>query len=69
MCSVRGERGVSLFRGILAKCTYSQTNRQIVIDFFLWPFVSKDDLENAKYISRLFATRHKFYKQNKICTE
>ncbi|XP_039105444.1 tyrosine-protein phosphatase non-receptor type 14 [Hyaena hyaena] len=28
-----------------------------------------DDLENAKYISRLFATRHKFYKQNKICTE
>ncbi|KAJ7407020.1 Tyrosine-protein phosphatase non-receptor type 14 [Willisornis vidua] len=28
-----------------------------------------DDLENAKYISRLFASRHKFYKQNKICTE
>ncbi|KFW93259.1 Tyrosine-protein phosphatase non-receptor type 14 [Phalacrocorax carbo] len=28
-----------------------------------------DDLENAKYISRLFAARHKFYKQNKICTE
>ncbi|XP_037352699.1 tyrosine-protein phosphatase non-receptor type 14 [Talpa occidentalis] len=28
-----------------------------------------DDIENAKYISRLFATRHKFYKQNKICTE
>lgn len=29
----------------------------------------KDDLENAKYISRLFSARHKFYKQNKICTE
>ncbi|XP_036058390.1 tyrosine-protein phosphatase non-receptor type 14 isoform X1 [Onychomys torridus] len=28
-----------------------------------------DDIENAKYISRLFTTRHKFYKQNKICTE
>ncbi|XP_038250942.1 tyrosine-protein phosphatase non-receptor type 14 [Dermochelys coriacea] len=28
-----------------------------------------DDIENAKYISRLFAARHKFYKQNKICTE
>ncbi|XP_054940051.1 tyrosine-protein phosphatase non-receptor type 14 isoform X5 [Physeter macrocephalus] len=28
-----------------------------------------DDIENAKYISRLLATRHKFYKQNKICTE
>nr|XP_056709049.1 tyrosine-protein phosphatase non-receptor type 14 [Euleptes europaea]XP_056709050.1 tyrosine-protein phosphatase non-receptor type 14 [Euleptes europaea] len=28
-----------------------------------------DDLENAKYISRLFAVKHKFYKQNKICTE
>ncbi|XP_044798642.1 tyrosine-protein phosphatase non-receptor type 14 isoform X2 [Bubalus bubalis] len=28
-----------------------------------------EDIENAKYISRLFATRHKFYKQNKICTE
>uniref|UniRef100_A0A5F9CWQ5 Tyrosine-protein phosphatase non-receptor type n=1 Tax=Oryctolagus cuniculus TaxID=9986 RepID=A0A5F9CWQ5_RABIT len=28
-----------------------------------------DDIENAKYISRLFGTRHKFYKQNKICTE
>ncbi|NXG48926.1 PTN14 phosphatase, partial [Psilopogon haemacephalus] len=28
-----------------------------------------DDLENAKYISRLFSARHKFYKQNKICTE
>ncbi|NWU98964.1 PTN14 phosphatase, partial [Upupa epops] len=28
-----------------------------------------DDLENAKYISRLFAARHKFYKQNKICIE
>uniref|UniRef100_A0A8C0RD79 Tyrosine-protein phosphatase non-receptor type n=1 Tax=Canis lupus familiaris TaxID=9615 RepID=A0A8C0RD79_CANLF len=32
-------------------------------------FSVKDDIENAKYISRLFATRHKFYKQNKICTE
>ncbi|XP_004626926.1 tyrosine-protein phosphatase non-receptor type 14 [Octodon degus] len=28
-----------------------------------------DDIENAKYVSRLFTTRHKFYKQNKICTE
>ncbi|XP_029768703.1 tyrosine-protein phosphatase non-receptor type 14 [Terrapene carolina triunguis] len=28
-----------------------------------------DDIENAKYISRLFAARHKFYKQNKICTD
>ncbi|XP_012930825.1 tyrosine-protein phosphatase non-receptor type 14 [Heterocephalus glaber] len=28
-----------------------------------------DDIENAKYVSRLFSTRHKFYKQNKICTE
>ncbi|XP_044281434.1 tyrosine-protein phosphatase non-receptor type 14 isoform X2 [Varanus komodoensis] len=28
-----------------------------------------DDLENAKYISRLFAAKHKFYKQNNICTE
>nr|XP_033791445.1 tyrosine-protein phosphatase non-receptor type 14 isoform X2 [Geotrypetes seraphini] len=28
-----------------------------------------DDMENAKYISRLFAARHKFYKQHKICTE
>ncbi|XP_075781309.1 tyrosine-protein phosphatase non-receptor type 14 [Pelodiscus sinensis] len=28
-----------------------------------------DDIENAKYISRLFAARHKFYKHNKICTE
>ncbi|XP_054837480.1 tyrosine-protein phosphatase non-receptor type 14 isoform X2 [Eublepharis macularius] len=28
-----------------------------------------DDLENAKYISRLFTVKHKFYKQNKICTE
>uniref|UniRef100_A0A8C6QAR7 Tyrosine-protein phosphatase non-receptor type n=1 Tax=Nannospalax galili TaxID=1026970 RepID=A0A8C6QAR7_NANGA len=28
-----------------------------------------DDIENAKYISRLFTTRHKFYKQNQICTE
>lgn len=39
--------------------------------FFLLFFFSflKDDLENAKYISRLFASRHKFYKQNKICTE
>ncbi|XP_041106547.1 tyrosine-protein phosphatase non-receptor type 14-like [Polyodon spathula] len=28
-----------------------------------------DDMEMAKYISRLFTARHKFYKQNKICTE
>ncbi|XP_020664335.3 tyrosine-protein phosphatase non-receptor type 14 [Pogona vitticeps] len=32
-------------------------------------FFHTDDLENAKYISRLFAAKHKFYKQNKICTE
>lgn len=37
--------------------------------FPLCLFISKDDIENAKYISRLFTTRHKFYKQNKICTE
>ncbi|MGH0122188.1 UNVERIFIED_CONTAM: hypothetical protein FKN15_015492 [Acipenser sinensis] len=29
----------------------------------------EDDMEMAKYISRLFTARHKFYKQNKICTE
>ncbi|RXM98878.1 Tyrosine-protein phosphatase non-receptor type 14 [Acipenser ruthenus] len=28
-----------------------------------------DDMEMAKYISRLFTARHKFYKQNKICTD
>ncbi|XP_063775152.1 tyrosine-protein phosphatase non-receptor type 14 isoform X2 [Pseudophryne corroboree] len=28
-----------------------------------------DDIENSKYISRLFAARLKFYKVNKICTE
>ncbi|KAM5165445.1 tyrosine-protein phosphatase non-receptor type 14 [Mantella aurantiaca] len=28
-----------------------------------------DDIENSKYISRLFAARMKFYKENKICTE
>ncbi|KAG8443752.1 hypothetical protein GDO86_009071 [Hymenochirus boettgeri] len=28
-----------------------------------------DDVENGKYISRLFAARHKFYKDNKMCTE
>ncbi|XP_048841091.1 tyrosine-protein phosphatase non-receptor type 14-like [Brienomyrus brachyistius] len=28
-----------------------------------------EDMEMAKYISRLFTARHKFYKQNKICTE
>nr|XP_060610263.1 tyrosine-protein phosphatase non-receptor type 14 [Anolis sagrei ordinatus] len=32
-------------------------------------FFHTDDIENAKYISRLFAAKHKFYKQNKICTE
>eukprot|EP00079_Xenopus_tropicalis_P035689 XP_017949460.1 PREDICTED: tyrosine-protein phosphatase non-receptor type 14 [Xenopus tropicalis] len=30
---------------------------------------STDDIENSKYITRLFAARHKFYKDNKICTE
>ncbi|OCT77588.1 tyrosine-protein phosphatase non-receptor type 14 [Xenopus laevis] len=30
---------------------------------------STDDVENSKYISRLFAARHKFYKDNKIFTE
>ncbi|MEE6473947.1 hypothetical protein FKM82_010220 [Ascaphus truei] len=28
-----------------------------------------DDIENSKYISRLFAARHKFYKENNVCTE
>uniref|UniRef100_A0A3P8WZF0 Tyrosine-protein phosphatase non-receptor type n=1 Tax=Cynoglossus semilaevis TaxID=244447 RepID=A0A3P8WZF0_CYNSE len=28
-----------------------------------------EDMEMAKYISRLFTSRHKFYKQNKICAE
>ncbi|KAM4772766.1 tyrosine-protein phosphatase non-receptor type 14 [Rhinophrynus dorsalis] len=28
-----------------------------------------DDIENSKYLSRLFAARHKFYKVNNICTE
>ncbi|XP_066533998.1 tyrosine-protein phosphatase non-receptor type 14-like [Hoplias malabaricus] len=28
-----------------------------------------DDMEMAKYIARLFTARHKFYKQNKICSE
>lgn len=28
-----------------------------------------EDMEMAKYISRLFTARHKFYKQNKICAE
>ncbi|KAM4693440.1 tyrosine-protein phosphatase non-receptor type 14 [Discoglossus pictus] len=28
-----------------------------------------DDIENSKYISRLFTAMHKFYKENKICTE
>lgn len=37
--------------------------------FSFFSLIFKDDLENAKYISRLFASRHKFYKQNKICTE
>lgn len=38
-----------------------QTN----VYFFTISFFSKEDIENAKYISRLFATRHKFYKQTK----
>ncbi|XP_075719445.1 tyrosine-protein phosphatase non-receptor type 14 isoform X2 [Rhinoderma darwinii] len=32
-------------------------------------FFHTDDVENSKYISRLFATRMKFYKDHKICTE
>uniref|UniRef100_A0A8B9KMH1 Tyrosine-protein phosphatase non-receptor type n=1 Tax=Astyanax mexicanus TaxID=7994 RepID=A0A8B9KMH1_ASTMX len=28
-----------------------------------------EDMEMAKYIARLFTARHKFYKQNKICSE
>uniref|UniRef100_A0A3Q1I492 protein-tyrosine-phosphatase n=1 Tax=Anabas testudineus TaxID=64144 RepID=A0A3Q1I492_ANATE len=28
-----------------------------------------EDMEMAKYVARLFTARHKFYKQNKICTE
>ncbi|KAM9317314.1 tyrosine-protein phosphatase non-receptor type 14 [Gastrophryne carolinensis] len=28
-----------------------------------------DDIENSKYISRLFAARLKFYKENKLCKE
>ncbi|KAJ8009665.1 hypothetical protein DPEC_G00093540 [Dallia pectoralis] len=28
-----------------------------------------DDVELSKYIARFFTARHKFYKQNKICTE
>ncbi|XP_069464664.1 tyrosine-protein phosphatase non-receptor type 14 [Ambystoma mexicanum] len=28
-----------------------------------------DDIENAKYVSRLFSARHTFYKQNNISTE
>lgn len=50
--------------GMLIKGSYNQ--RDIYLFFSVFP---KDDIENAKYISRLFATRHKFYKQNKICTE
>ncbi|XP_077138396.1 tyrosine-protein phosphatase non-receptor type 14 [Ranitomeya variabilis] len=32
-------------------------------------FFHTDDIENSKYISRLFAARMKFYKEHKICTE
>ncbi|KAM4041508.1 tyrosine-protein phosphatase non-receptor type 14 [Anomaloglossus baeobatrachus] len=32
-------------------------------------FFHTDDIENSKYISRLFAARMKFYKDHKICTE
>ncbi|KAK1171432.1 tyrosine-protein phosphatase non-receptor type 14-like [Acipenser oxyrinchus oxyrinchus] len=39
------------------------TNKEETIPFHT------DDMEMAKYISRLFTARHKFYKQNKICTE
>nr|XP_005998636.1 PREDICTED: tyrosine-protein phosphatase non-receptor type 14 [Latimeria chalumnae] len=39
------------------------TNREETIPFHT------DDIEMAKYISKLFTARHKFYKQNKICTD
>lgn len=64
MIDRKGGRDESLFRESLS-------NAYIIKGMFVCFFslFSKDDIENAKYISRLFATRHKFYKQNKICTE
>ncbi|XP_033874568.1 tyrosine-protein phosphatase non-receptor type 14-like isoform X2 [Acipenser ruthenus] len=43
--------------------TIELTNKEETIPFHM------DEMEMAKYISRLFTARHKFYKQNKICTE
>lgn len=37
--------------------------------FFFALLFLQEDMEMAKYISRLFTARHKFYKQNKICAE
>uniref|UniRef100_A0A3P8S0L8 protein-tyrosine-phosphatase n=1 Tax=Amphiprion percula TaxID=161767 RepID=A0A3P8S0L8_AMPPE len=46
-----------------AAITVEITNRDDTIIFHM------EDMEMAKYISRLFTARHKFYKQNKICAE
>ncbi|CAL9692417.1 unnamed protein product [Knipowitschia caucasica] len=43
--------------------TVEITSRDDTINFHM------EDMEMAKYISRLFTSRHKFYKQNKICAE
>ncbi|XP_015228408.1 PREDICTED: tyrosine-protein phosphatase non-receptor type 14 [Cyprinodon variegatus] len=43
--------------------TVEITSRDDTINFHM------EDMEMAKYIARLFTARHKFYKQNKICTE
>uniref|UniRef100_A0A3B3I348 protein-tyrosine-phosphatase n=1 Tax=Oryzias latipes TaxID=8090 RepID=A0A3B3I348_ORYLA len=43
--------------------TVEITSRDDTIAFHM------EDMEMAKYIARLFTTRHKFYKQNKICAE
>ncbi|CAG5928053.1 unnamed protein product [Menidia menidia] len=46
-----------------AAITVEITNRDDTIAFHM------EDMEMAKYIARLFTSRHKFYKQNKICAE
>ncbi|KAF7230612.1 tyrosine-protein phosphatase non-receptor type 14 [Nothobranchius furzeri] len=46
-----------------AAITVEITSRDDTINFHM------EDMEMAKYIARLFTARHKFYKQNKICTE
>lgn len=43
--------------------TVEITSKDDTINFHM------EDMEMAKYIARLFTARHKFYKQNKICTE